>query len=156
MRTVIPFLLAFLLLTSCATNADFYSFYKENKKEADFSLGASAFLANAFIPKEDLGEGKVLLRKFHYYRIMVFSEKNDIDKKFDAFIKRNKYSSLLMVSDNGDKVNLYLLKEGDVIKEILLKVKSDDEFVLIDGKTKLLETEFYEILEQSNIEIAGL
>ncbi|NLP57635.1 DUF4252 domain-containing protein [Lutibacter sp. B1] len=156
MRKYIIILGIGILLTSCATHSNFYSFYKENKKEADFSFGASAFIANAFIPKEDLGAYKKLLRKFRYYRLMVFAENDKIDAEFDDFVKENKYSSLITVSENGDKVNLYLLKEGDLIKEILMKVKSEGDYVLIDGKTKLLESELYEILENSEIEVVGI
>ena len=109
-----------------------------------------------FITKVDLGESKSLFRKAKNYDLMVFSDSEAIlDKKLNKFIKRKKYSTIFRVAENGDKVQLYFLKDNNMIKEILLKVKSENDYVLIGAKTKILEEDLNRIIKKSELNITS-
>ncbi len=156
MKNRILILAVALILSSCATKSSFHTFYQENKQESDFSISISAFIGNMFIPKKDLGEYKSLLRKAKNYDLMVFSDSEAIlDKKLNKFIKRKKYSTIFRVAENGDKVQLYFLKDNNMIKEILLKVKSENDYVLIGAKTKILEEDLNRIIKKSELKITS-
>jgi hypothetical protein len=156
MRNSFLILVTALVLTSCASKTSFNSFYSENRTVSDFSLSTSAFFGNLFIPKEDLGEYKDLFRKVKHYNIMVFSENSIVlDKRFDSFIKRKKYTSIFRINQKGEKVQLYFLQQKNVIKEIVLKIKSENDFVFLGLKTNILESDFNKIMEGSDINITS-
>ncbi len=48
-------------------------------------------------------------------------------EKFD----KNQYESLMTIRDGGEKVDFFILEEGNIIKELLLLVSSKDSFVMI-------------------------
>ena len=146
-----------LVLTSCATKTSFQSFYKENSKESALSIGSSAFFANLFIPKDDLSEYEEVFKKVRHYRMMVFSDNvNSINKKFKRFIRRKKYTSIYRVSNNGDKVQFYFLENKKFIKEIVLKVKSDDSYVLFGLKTNIKERDLIKLIETKDTEVISV
>lgn len=153
MSKIIIVLISVVLLSSCATKSNFHSFYKNNKKNADFSISTAGYVANLFIPKEDLGEYKRLLRKVRIYKIMVSESDKYLANNFDKFIRKNDFNTLVKVRDNGDEVRLYFLKNNNFINELIIKVKSDDDIVLLGIKTKITEVEFVNIVSnaQNNI-----
>ena len=156
MKNSIVILAVALILTSCATKSSFHSFYKENQHNSDFSINVSAFVGNMFIPKEDLGEFKTLLKKAKNYELMVFSNSEDeLDRKLNRFIKRKKFSTFFRVAQNGDKVQLYFLENNNIIKEIVLKIKSDNDYILIGAKTKISEKDLNKIIEKSELNITS-
>ncbi|MDP3314273.1 DUF4252 domain-containing protein [Lutibacter sp.] len=156
MKNIFLIIVTSLLLSSCASKASFNSFYSENKEDCTFSISTPAFFANLFIPKDDIEEYKDIFKKVKHYKVMVFSEGSiSLDKKFDRFVKRKNYSSIFKISQNGDKVQLYFLESKDRIKEILLKVKSDNEFVVLGLKTNISESDFNKIVKKSNIKITS-
>ncbi len=156
MKNIIAILIISLFLISCATKSSFNSFYEENKKDSDFSISSPAFIANLFIPKEDIKEYEDLFKKVKHYKVMIFSDNStSLDNKFDRFVTSNDYASILRISQNGEKIEFYFLKKGDVIKEMILKVKSDSDFVLLGLRTNISENDFNAILENSEIEVAN-
>ncbi len=156
MKNFIAILIISLLLTSCATKSSFNSFYEENKKESDFSISSPAFIANLFIPKEDIKEYEDLFKKVKHYKVMIFSDTSTtLDNKFNRFVTSNDYASILRISQNGEKIEFYFLKKGDIIKEMIIKVKSDNDFVLLGLRSNISENDFNAILENSEIEVAS-
>ncbi|HEY9170495.1 MAG TPA: DUF4252 domain-containing protein [Lutibacter sp.] len=156
MKNSILTLVTALILSSCATKSSFKSFYEENKEECEFSISSPAFIANLFIPKEDVGEYKALFKKVKHYKVMVFSDASTLlDRKFERFIKQKNYKTIFSVNQRGDKVQLYFLQHKNVIREIVLKVKNDDEFVVLGLKTNLLDSDFNKIVESYNIKISS-
>ena len=156
MKNFIAIAIVTVFLTSCATKSSFHSFYEENKMESDFSISSPAFIANIFIPKEDIKEYEDLFSKVRHYKVMIFSESvTTLDKKFNRFIKSRNYTSILRINQNGDKIQFYFLKKGDIIKEMILKVKSDNDFVLLGLKTNISEYDFNTIVENSDVKIAS-
>ncbi len=148
-------LAAALVLTSCASKSSFNSFYQENKEECEFSISSPAFIVNLFIPKDDVREYEDLFKKVKHYKVMIFSEgSTSLDKKFERFINQKNYETIFSIKQNGDKVQLYFLQHKNAIREIVLKVKSDNDFVVLGLKTNILESDFNKIIENSNTKIS--
>ena len=156
MKNFIAIAIVTVFLTSCTTKSSFHTFYKKNKMESDFSISSPAFMANIFIPKEDIKEYEDLFSKVRHYKVMIFSDSSmTLDKKFNRFIESRNYTSILRINQNGDKIQFYLLKKGHIIKELILKVKSDNDVVLLGLKTNISEYDFNTIVENSNINVAS-
>jgi hypothetical protein len=150
MKKYLIALVGILLLSSCATKSNFSSFYKSNRSESDFSINAPAFFVNVFVPKEDLGEYKDLIKNVKKYKVMTFSKENErLERNFRRLIKNGNYASVLKVNEDGEKVDIYFLNDGETIKEIILRVKSDDEYVLLGLKTNLLQKKLNTFLNSS-------
>jgi len=155
MKNFFAIIIITLLITSCATKSSFHSFYKENKKESDFSISSPAFIANLFIPREDVQEYEALFKNVRHYKVMIFSESSTtLDKKFNRFINSKNYTSIFRISQNGDKIQFYFLKNGHQIREMILRVKNDTDFVLLGLKTNISENEFNTIVENSEVKVA--
>lgn len=155
MKNSFLILAAAFVLTSCASKSSFNSFYEENKAECEFSLSSPAFIANLFIPKEDIGEYKALFKKVKHYKVMIFSDAStSIDKKFNRFIKQKNYETIFSINQHGDKVQLYFLQRQNAIREIVLKIKSDNDFVVLGLKTNIAEKDFNKIIENSERKIS--
>jgi hypothetical protein len=149
-------LAAALVLTSCASKASFNSFYEENKAECEFSISSPAFIANLFIPKDDVREYEDLFKKVKHYKVMIFSDGSaSLDKKFDRFIKQKNYEAIFSINQNKEKVQLYFLQDKNAIKEIVLKIKSDNDFVVLGLKTNISEADFNKITKNSDIKISS-
>ena len=149
-------LAAALVLSSCASKSTFNTFYDENKSASDISISTPAFIANLFIPKDDVREYEDLFKKVKHYKVMIFSDAStSLDRKFERFIKQKNYETILRIYDNGDKVQLYFLQDKNIIKEIVLKVKSDNDFVVMGLKTNILNDDFNKIIENSNVKISA-
>jgi competence protein ComGF len=131
-------LIALVLLSSCATHTSFNDFYQSNQKEADFSLGLNSSLISSFLSDEEYEDIKPLLKKAKHVRILVFSENSDdMSKKFDKFISKSSFDDMVKIKDDNDKVNVFTLEEKSKIKEVVVEVRSDDDFVLLGLKTNL-------------------
>ena len=90
-----------IVLSSCASKTSFNSFYSENKADCEFSISTPAFFANLFIPKEDIKEYEQLFKKVKHYKVMIFSDAStSLDKRFDKFIKRKKYTSIFKINSD--------------------------------------------------------
>lgn len=152
MKRYVILILTIIFLSSCASNTTFHSYYKSNKKQTEFRISSPAFLAKMFIPKEDTQEFQQILRKIRHFKVMVFEEGGDYQlKKFDKFSKRNGYSSIVKVKEDGTNVEVFFLKRKSFIKEIVFKVKDDQEFVLVGLKSNISEADFEQFIEDTEI-----
>jgi len=156
MKNSFLILAAALVLTSCASKSSFNSFYEENKAECEFSISSPAFIANLFIPKDDVREYEDLFKKVKHYKVMIFSDGSaSLDKKFERFIKQKNYEAIFSINQHKEKVQLYFLQDKNVIKEIVLKIKSDNDFVVLGLKTNISEADFNKITKNSDIKISS-
>jgi len=156
MKNSFLILVAALVITSCASKSSFNSFYEENKAECEFSISSPAFIANLFIPKNDVGEYKALFKKVKHYKVMIFSDgSTSLDRKFERFIRQKNYETIFSINQQGEKVQLYFLQNNNAIREIVLKVKSDDDFVVLGLKTNISEADFNKIANNSAIKISS-
>lgn len=89
MKNIFLAIIATAFLTSCASNTTFHTYYKSNKKKTEFRISSPAFIAKAFIPKEDTEDFHHLIRKVKHFKIMVFDEHNTSEvRKFERFAKK--------------------------------------------------------------------
>lgn len=140
--------LALLMLSSCATNTSFNSFYQDHQKDSDFSLGLNSSLIASFLPDEDMEDIKPLLKKAKHVRILVFSEEaTDKSRQFDKFINRSKFDKVIKVKDDGDNIAFFTLEDNKKIKEVVLEISSDDDLVLLGLKTNLTHDDLDNILQ---------
>jgi len=127
------------VMTSCKSKSDFQSFYKDHKADAEFSIGVSGTLGRMFIPKEEKELLGPLLKNASHFRLMVFAE-NDAraNKSFSRFVKGHDYDQLVRISDKKDRVDVYFQEDKDeIIRELIVRIKTADEFVILACKTKL-------------------
>jgi len=145
-------LFAVVLLSSCATHTSFNDFYQSNQKDSDFSFGMNASFIRGFLSGEDYEEIKPLLKKAKHVRILVFSENSEqMNMKFDRFIKRSQFEDIIKIKDNGDKVKIFALEEKENIKEIVLEIASDGDLVLLGLKTNLTQKDIDRLLSDNDI-----
>ena len=145
-------LLAIVLLSSCATHTSFNDFYQSNQKESDFSFGMNASFIRSFLSDEDFEDIKPLLKKAKHVRILVFSENTEqMNSKFDKFIKRSQFEDVIKIKDNGDKIKIFVLEKDDRIKEIVLEVASDGDLVLLGLKTNITQKDIDRLLSDNDI-----
>lgn len=91
---------------------------------------------------EDLNEMKEAMANLQFIRILMF-EKGEGGKAADFNAFKNDlgafdldgYSELMVVDDNDEKVRFVALQEGDIFKEFLVLIESEDEagFISIFG-----------------------
>ena len=148
MKKIFFALFALVLLSSCATNTSFNSFYQEHQDDSDFSFGLSSSLIASFLPDEDMEDIKPLLKKAKHVRILVFSEDSaNKTKQFDKFINRSKFDKVVKVKDDGDKIAFFTLENKNRIKEVVLEISSEDDLVLLGLKTNLTQDDLDGILQ---------
>ncbi|MFI2742708.1 DUF4252 domain-containing protein [Zhouia sp. PK063] len=124
-----------LLLISCGVKTPYDSFRKEHKEDIAFSLGASNFLANMFMNKEDVRELKQVVDGISKYRVLVAKEESSayLNNEFKKLVHHG-YEQLFYVNDKGNTVNLYFFKRGGKIKELIVKVKDNNDFVILSAE----------------------
>ena len=148
MKKILFALFATVLLSSCATNTSFNSFYQEHQDDSDFSFGLSSSLVASFLPDEDIEDIKPLLKKAKHVRILIFSEDAaNKTEQFDKFINRSKFDKVVKVKDDGDNIAFFTLEDKKKIKEIVLEIASEDDLVLLGLKTNLTHEDLEGILQ---------
>ena len=70
-------------------------------------------------------------------------------------MKRKNYTSIFRLNSDGDQVQLYFLESKNTIKEVVLKIKSDEDFVVLGLKTNISERDFNKLIESSDIKITS-
>jgi len=151
MNKIVSIIVVFIL-TSCATHTSFNDFYQSNEKESDFNLGLSTSLVSSFLSDEDYAELKPLLKKARHVRILVFSENTEeMNKKFDKFIKHSTFDKLVRVNDGGNNIGIYTLEEKEKMKEVVVEIHSDEDLVLLGLKTNLSPEDIQKLLKDSDI-----
>ncbi|MDG3581032.1 DUF4252 domain-containing protein [Galbibacter pacificus] len=124
------------LIVSCGASTPYDSFRKENKKDIAFSLSASNFLVKMFVDDEDFREINKVVSGIHKYRVLISEEESSqyLENEFDDFVQRKGYESLMYVNSDGSKVGLFYYQKRNKIKEVLLKVKDDEDFVVLSAE----------------------
>lgn len=133
-----------VLLCSCARNTTYNQFHKKNKDDVEFAFGAPGFLVNLFLPKDDFREYRDLLRKARFHKVMVFEDaEGDIADRFSQFVKCNDLSEVFGYAEENTSARIFFKKDKNRIKEVIIGVAEEDNFVLYGLKTKISEEELY-------------
>ena len=148
MKKLMFILASCMLISSCATNTSFNSFYQDHQKDSDFSFGLNSSLVASLLPDEDLQEIKPLLKKAKHVRILIFSEEYDRKSdQFNRFIERSKFEKVVKVKDDEDGIAFFTLEDKDRIKEMVLEISTGDELVLVGLKTNMTQNQLNEIIQ---------
>ncbi len=147
----LAFLLSIVVLTSCASQTSFNTFYKNNNEHSDFSMGLNSSLIASFLSDDD-EDVKELLKKAKHVRVMVFSDDAEhMNSKFNKFINRSKFDKLVKVKEDDDNISLFTIDEADKIKEIVVQISTGDELVLLGLKTNLTHEDLAELFKENDI-----
>ena len=102
-------------------------------------------------------EVKEVIRDLKGLRILVRDEGGL--KYYKEAIKKinfDEYEELMTVRDDGTNVKFVIREEGDIIKELLLIVGGDDEFVLMSFMGKIDLAKISRLAKDMEIDIDGL
>ena len=147
----LAFILSIVVLTSCASQTSFNTFYKNNNEHSDFAMGLNSSLIAGFLSDDD-EDVKELLKKAKHVRVMVFSDDaENMNSKFNKFVNKSTFDKLVRVKDNDESINLYTLEADKKIKEIVVQISTGDELVLLGLKTNLTHEDLAELFEESDI-----
>ncbi len=140
-----------VVLSSCATNTSFNTFYKNNNQHSDFAMGLNSSLIGSFLSDDD-EDVKDLLKKAKHVRIMVFSDNYDqMNTKFNKFIKHSKFDKLVKIKNDDNNIRIFSLEEKDKIKEIIVQISTGDELILLGLKTNLTQEDLADLIEKNEI-----
>jgi len=124
----------------------FYHKYKKSDNAKGFVLPGFMVWLGAGIAKSavDEPEAKIALRfmkKFKTMRFLIMEEGHQVDEEdFLQLIysaRRQNYEPMISFKGNGEHVQIFAKGKKDKLKKLLILVKSEDEFVMMDMKTKI-------------------
>ena len=156
MKQLITFVFFIFILSLNAQEATFKKFYKEHSDQSAFSINLNASFAGAFLDdgdKEDFGK---LLKNSGDFKLMIFNnDNNEVGDDFKKYIRKNNLKTMARVKSDKSRAAFYVLEKNDIIKEIILHAKGDDdELVLFGLKTNLTTDELAEIMSSSNFKVS--
>ena len=153
MKNLLLFVFALsMLLTSCAsepnTAGGFYTKYKkkegvQNIKLPGWLIWSGSGIAKSFVKDPDVKAGLKLAKKVKKLRFMMAEEYNPIPaneiKGFIANLRQNDFEDLIYVREGTTNVSIMvrLQDEKEKIKDLMILVNEEDQFVFISAKTKI-------------------
>lgn len=158
------FLFAIIYLFVCVTSSfaqekNINTFYKKHKK----SENATKFSIPAWVI--DLGVGiavstleteeeKIALRmakKIQKIKLLVIEEKNAIDSKevqtLVSKLTTKQFEPLMTIRDEGTNLTFMMREKKDKIKNLLILVSEEDEFVMLSLKTKIKISDINQLIQ---------
>ena len=111
---------------------NFYDKYVGNEKISDISLNGWILSMASKMSEED---GTEILQKITKLRIMLAEEKDIVSKadvkKLMRDVRKNDFEDLMMVRDEGTRVNFMIREEGKNITNVLVIIHGDGEFIML-------------------------
>jgi hypothetical protein len=155
MKKLFTFVIALFVVSVSAQEATFKKFYKSHKEDSAFSFNLSASFAGSFLNDDDQKELKNLLEKSGDFKLMVFNnEDQSVSKDFKKYLRRNRLKTMARVKGDDGKAEFYILEKNNMIREIVLRAKSNDDKLVIFGlKTNFTKEELAEMMSNSNMTI---
>lgn len=143
MLLLIPFMVQAQYMTGVK---GFYHKYKKSENATSFVLPGFLVWIGAGIARSavDEPEAKIALRfakKFKTMRLLVMEDGHEVTEEdylqlVYAAQKQN-YEPMISFKEKGQNVQIFAKGKKDKLKRLLILVKSEDEFVLMDMKTKI-------------------
>ena len=92
--------------------------------------------------EEDKELLKMARKKLRKMRMLIAEEghsisKEKIDKLMKSVKKKDRFDQLIYVRDKETEVNMMVRTKGDMIRNLLVLVNEEDEFIMVSLKTKL-------------------
>ncbi|WP_075340328.1 DUF4252 domain-containing protein [Tenacibaculum agarivorans] len=151
MRRLITIItICFTLISINAQKAAYIDFYKAHKEDAKFSMSVPVSLANFLADEGDSEELDILLKKAKHCKVMVFNnEDNEVSSDFKKFVKSRKLKTLIRVKEGKNRAAVYFVEKKDLIQEIIIKAKGDEEgLVMVGLKVTLTKDELASIMSE--------
>lgn len=155
-------IITFALLISLSSFAGdsfdkLYSKYSGDEEITSVNLSKSLIsIMSNFIGDDDVA-AQELLNNVESLKLLI-SEKSDSKLSADAhaFVKSGKYEDLVKVNDGGNKVRIMVQENGDIIKDVVALVESEDEFIIINLTGNINPKEVGKVLKTLDIKVEGL
>lgn len=126
--------------TQDKTIADFYDTYTNHEDVLDVKL--QGWLLQLAADYQDEKEKERILNSVSFLRVLIMSEGNLIPpnalKKFIRNIKRDAYTELIQIRNEGTLVDVFIREDGDKITDVLAVINEPGEaFILLSLEGQL-------------------
>ncbi|MEM1321052.1 MAG: DUF4252 domain-containing protein [Bacteroidota bacterium] len=168
-------ILAFsLLLLSTAVLAQtrsinrFYNTYKHQEEVRNFALPGWLIRLGATIAKKHVDEPEAkaalqMAKKVKKLKLLVMENGNpvqqqDLERLYTEARSREGFEDMVFVREGNTRVNMLIrTKKDDIIRNLLIMVSEEDQFVMVSLKTKLkiedLNQLLYSIQKDADVDI---
>lgn len=137
--------------------AKYFDKYMNDENFTVVYISSKMFEMFAKIDPDVDEEVKEVIRDLKGLRILVREEGGlKYYKEAISKIDFNEYEELMTVRDDGTNVKFVVKEEGDLIKELLLIVGGEDEFVLMSFTGKIDLAKISRLANDMEIDIDGL
>jgi len=140
-------LLILIFCCSCS-NKGFNKFYKEEVNNADLALTVPKWLIQASIPEDAKKDIKPFVKGMKKLKLLQYGNTNN-KQKFDAFIKDGQYENYLSINDSDFTLGLLTKEDDELIKEIIVEFKNDEDYVLFAILGKMKIEDFQEAIKKA-------
>ena len=141
----------------------FYHTYKRHEDARKFSIPGWVFRLGSTIAQKHVdGEGEKeaikMAKKIKKLRLLVMEDANPVSKDdLNRMLSRAKgkegFEDLLVVSSEGTKINMLVRSKGETIKNLLILVSEEDQFVMVSLKSKLKISDLNKVLRSLQDEV---
>ena len=138
-----------ITLSSCSSPSSsgaFYSKYKHtqgvtNMKIPGWLIWMGSGVARPFVKDKEVKAGLRLAKKVKKLRLLVAEEGNPIPyadiQSFTQNLRQNEYDDLIFVKEAETMVTIMAKDKKERIKDMVILVHEEDQFVFISAKTKI-------------------
>ena len=167
MKRVSYFLCLILLipgfvLNSCKTSENYFNtrkFIREYKKEPGFiSLNLPKGIIRFFLDEGQPGS-KELLKDLRRIRVLVSNSNSDAVLQYDKVYKElnsqlaeSQFNDLMIINESGTEIKFKIHVKREKVREILVMINSDEDFILLSLKGKIDLKEAAEITRNFRID----
>lgn len=108
-------------------------------------------IANEIVKDEDIKVGLRLARKVKKLRFMIAEEHNPITQsEINSFVRQlkqnNGFEDLVYVREENTNVNILVRDKKEKIRDIVILVSEDDEFIYFNMKSKIKYKDIAEVV----------
>ncbi|MBK8506555.1 MAG: DUF4252 domain-containing protein [Saprospiraceae bacterium] len=135
MKTLLPFLILLIPISHFSQSVaieEFYANHGFHDNTVKIRIGGALIKMGSWFIEEPATRS--LVKKARSARILVNDAAHAIDRReldhLTREIRRDGYESLALVRDGLDKVEIYIREDRGYIRNLLLILNSDDEFVM--------------------------
>lgn len=164
-------ILAVLIFPICANSQNSINhFYKKHKRSENVTkftvpgwvVKIASSIAASTTDDEQEKEAIKIAKKIKKLKLLVMEDHNTVKKqdysKLISNLKADSFEDLLVVNSEGTKVNMLIREKKGKIKNFLLLVNDDTEFVMISIKSKLKIKDLQRLIDslQNEFELDNL
>lgn len=142
--SLIALLMSISTILSAQNNAieKYFSTYEDHEDFTSVYISEYMFSLFANVEVEDKEDEEILKVLSGLKKLQVLTTEKDGMKYFEQAIKKidtKDYELLMKVREESSKVQFYIKKQGETIRELFLVVGNDSDFILlsIEGDIKL-------------------